>query len=340
MLYTKRIKLGFSFLKGRGGPTTFMRRLRESIQLQGFADTTTFINPLTDINIYSNAIRNPWCRPYVLRVDGISYDLAVSPVANAQRNKPIFDGIDAATGVIFQAQFSLNLITKFRKRPDCLFTIIPNGVDLTRFTPLGPNHREALGIPKDALVFISSAKWRAHKRLDAVIRAFARFQEVSGKVAHLLVMGSLDNPPDGIPERVHLIGHVPSEDLPTWYRSADLCLYLSWLDNCPNTVVEALACRLPVICSNQGGTRELVEMTGGGIVVEADMPFNFEPVELYRPPQPDPDTVLRGILEACERRHALSAGIDRNTIDIDSVARKYVAFLELSRNHRLMSKNV
>jgi glycosyltransferase involved in cell wall biosynthesis len=330
--YVDHLRIGFSFSRGGGGPTTFMRRLRESIDRQRLANPRLFFNPFTDINVYANAIRNPWQRPYVLRVDGISFDLAVGAEELDLRNKPIFDGIDSSAGVIFQAYFCRELVARFYRVPACPYTIIPNGVDLSSFSPCGANHRDSLGIPMDSVVFLSSAKWRAHKRLDAVIKAFVQFQETTGKLAYLVVLGALDKVPDGIPDRVHLIGHVSPDELPAWYRSADLFLFLSWLDYCPNTVVEALACGLPVVCTNQGGTRELVEMTRGGIVVEADAPFTFQPLELYRPPQPDPDAVLRGVLEAVKRRHELAATIDRKDIDIDIVARKYVAFLARARS--------
>jgi glycosyltransferase involved in cell wall biosynthesis len=334
----ENLRIGFSFSRGGGGPTTFMRRLRESVDRQRLASPRLFFNPFTDINVYANAVRNPWQRPYVLRVDGISFDLALGAEELDRRNNPIFDGIDSATGVIFQACFCRDLIARFHRLPACPYTIIPNGVDIDIFSPRGINHRDSLGIPMESVVFMSSAKWRAHKRLDAVIKAFVQFQEISGKSAYLVVLGALDKVPDGIPDRVYLIGHVSSDDLPAWYRSADLFLFLSWLDYCPNTVVEALACGLPVVCTNQGGTRELVEMTGGGIVVEADAPYAFQPLELYRPPQPDSDAVLRGVLEAVEHRHELSASIDRKAIDIDVVARKYVAFLDGARSKLIERK--
>lgn len=321
------IHIGFSLNRGGGGPATFMQRLRQSIERQGLAKISLFINPLTDINIYTNVVRNPWRRPYVLRVDGISFDLALGSEENARRNNLTFASIDSAVGVVFQANFSRDLVANFHGLPACPYTIIPNGVELTYFSPSGQNYRNSLGISTDALVFLSSAKWRTHKRLDAVIKVFVQFQETTSKPAHLIILGKLDHVPDEIPDRVHLTGHIPPEDLPAWYRSADLFLFLSWLDNCPNSVAEALACGLPVVCSNQGGTRELVEITRGGIVVEADQPFTFQPLELYRPPQPDPDLVLRGVLEAVERQHELSAAIDRKAIDIDVVAQRYVAFL-------------
>lgn len=331
-----KLVIGFSLLRGGGGPTTFMRRLRASIREQGAANTAMFLNPLTDINVYANAVRNPWRRPYVFRVDGISFDRGLGGTENARRNKPIFEGIDSAAGVIFQSQFDRDLMLKLRRHPTCSHVVVPNGVDLNQFTPNGSTHRQSLNISPDALVFMSSAKWRAHKRLDAVIRAFVQFQEVSGRVVHLIILGSLDEFPNDFPDRVHCVGHVPPDLLPAWYRTADLFLFMSWLDHCPNTVIEALACGIPVVCSNQGGTHELIEMTGGGIVVQADEPFGFQPLELYRPPPPDSHIVLKGVLEAVMRRQELSAKINRSTIDINLVARRYVKFM--TEIHANMSK--
>jgi len=87
-----------------------------------------------------------------------------------------------------------------------------------------------------------------------------------------------------------------------------------------------LACGIPVICTNQGGTRELIEKTKGGIIVEADAPFPFKPVDLYHPPIPDQNVLVTAVITMVERRKEYAAGIDRTAIDIDKVAQRYVDF--------------
>lgn len=314
-------------MRGDGGPTAFLKRMRRSIDKQKLANTSYFYNPFTDINIYANIVRNPWHKPYIFRVDGITFDNMLPSDETIRRNQPIFDGIDHAAGIVFQANFSFELIAKFYRKPNLPFIIINNGVDLKEFSPQGDNKRRQLCIGENELVFITSAKWRIHKRLHSVLDVFLRYQKTTGKKAHLIVLGQLDNSfqIDNV-TNIHFIGHIPPAELSSWYRTGDICLFFSWLDNCPNTVLEALACGVPVICTNQGGTRELIEKTNGGIIVEADAPFSFKPVDLYHPPVPDQNALVKAVTTMVERRKEFAAAIDRTAIDIDVVTQRYVDF--------------
>ena len=60
-------------------------------------------------------------------------------------------------------------------------------------------------------------------------------------------------------------------------------IHLAWLDHCPNTVVECLSQKTPVICSEHGGTKELVSEYG--IVVKESLDYNFELVDYSNPPK-------------------------------------------------------
>lgn len=324
------LRIGFPFSLGGGGPNIFMRRLRESLRRRGLAGTSFFPDPFTDINLYANRVRNPWGRPYVFRVDGIYFDRARPAGENAERNRPIFEGIDGAAGVVFQSDFARRLVAAFHGPTQCPHVVIGNGVDVDHFTPEGHDKRRELGLAPDDLVFLTSAKWRAHKRLADTVELFMAFEKRSGRVCHLLVLGRLDRPIGVTHPRIHAAGLISPEDLPSWYRTGDICLFLSWLDNCPSTVIEAMACGLPVVCTSQGGTRELVERAHGGIVAEADDPFGYEPVDLYRPPRPDQGKLLQAVSEAVAGREAIVAGMDRKTLSIGRAAADYVAFMEKS----------
>ena len=76
-------------------------------------------------------------------------------------------------------------------------------------------------------------------------------------------------------------------------------IHLAWLDWCPNTVVEALACGLPVLCSHNGGTRELVKENGVILELEEDYKIGSK-VPLYNPPKVDSASITNGILEVLE----------------------------------------
>lgn len=330
------MRIGFPMSRASGGPSTFMRRLRESIERQGLARTSTFIDPRTHINLYANTVRNPYRRPYVFRVDGAYFDSAETSGSNEILNRPIYEGIAGARGVIIQSLFDLELVRAF----GCMnspYEIINNGTNLSLFRPEGLNMKSALGIVPNELVIMASAKWRAHKRLDDTVAVFAKFAHRYPQPCRLLILGDtsavripVDQWRCEIPESstITFAGHVQPDELPAWYRTGDVFLYLSWLDHCPNSVVEAIACGLPVVCCNQGGTRELIEMSRGGVVAEADARFAFNLVDLYHPPAPAHGVILDALEDVVSRLGDYQARIDRSVLDIDSVARRYVSFLE------------
>ena len=77
------------------------------------------------------------------------------------------------------------------------------------------------------------------------------------------------------------IGEVSPNSLSKWYRTADIYLHLAWIEPCGNTQIEAMASGVPVICCNNGGIGETVNEASGGIVVDADMPFQMELIDYY-----------------------------------------------------------
>ena len=247
--------------------------------------------------------------------------------SNEDRNRPIFRSMDNAIGVIYQSEFSKQLIEihgNCQKKPWC---VIPNGVDRNEFSCTGSDHREYLGIKREDRVIVTSASWRAHKRLKDVLEVFLTLATLDSNLYHLVIMGL---PDVAVPEhpRIYKVGHVDPTELAAWYRTGDVFVYLSWLDNCPNTVIEALACGLPVVCTNQGGTGGIVERTNGGIVVEADEPYLFNKVDLYNPPRPHIEGVIEAVLEIFRHYDRFRKAINYERIDIDGVAREYVRFVE------------
>jgi glycosyltransferase involved in cell wall biosynthesis len=91
--------------------------------------------------------------------------------------------------------------------------------------------------------------------------------------AELLMLGK---PWGGVQERmvaypfVRFIGHIERSKLPFYLRGADVFLFTDILSaGCPNSVLEALACGIPVIGHNCGVLKELIEGKAG-ICVDQD----------------------------------------------------------------------
>jgi glycosyltransferase involved in cell wall biosynthesis len=169
------------------------------------------------------------------------------------------------------------------------------------------------------------AEWRRHKRLNETIEIIHRLNALDKKYC-LVVVGEAVNIP--VSDYIFPVGRIDNSELYKYYQCCDVCLHLCWIDNCPNTVVEAIANNIPVICSNQGGTRELVEVAEAGIVSECDKDIEFVSVDLNRPPTPEIEKIIKDILNLFSNYEKYKKKIKREVVDIELIARKYADFLQ------------
>ena len=73
-------------------------------------------------------------------------------------------------------------------------------------------------------------------------------------------------------DRVLFVGFIPNEDLPRWYREADLLVLPSVYETFGMPLVEAMASGTPVLATRTGGIPEVVEDGRTGILVEPGSP--------------------------------------------------------------------
>ena len=141
------MKVGFPLGLSKGGPSIFLERLKNSLKKNNFAKTSYFFDPTIDVLICANKVRNFWVKPHVMRLDGIYHGSHLNKNEIEIKNRPIFDGINTAKGLIYQSEYSKFIVNYFysvdKKIPSA---IINNGVDIKQFNPKGDNLREKLGI--------------------------------------------------------------------------------------------------------------------------------------------------------------------------------------------------
>ncbi len=75
---------------------------------------------------------------------------------------------------------------------------------------------------------------------------------------NLLIAKELD-----LLNNIKFVGPYKQEQAVNIYQMADAYIMMKYLDPCPNSVIEALSCGLPVLYSSSGGTPELVDSKSG-----------------------------------------------------------------------------
>jgi D-inositol-3-phosphate glycosyltransferase len=168
-----------------------------------------------------------------------------------------------------------SLVSLYDACPDNVFVVTP-GVDLQRFT-VGAGKaaaRAQLNIAPDALMIAFVGRIQPHKGPEVLVRAVAEMLSHSphfrAKLA-FVIMGGASGSGSAEPERlkelakflgvedvIHFLSPVPREELPDWYRAADLVCVPSYSESFGLVALEAQACGTPVVATAVGGLRTAV----------------------------------------------------------------------------------
>lgn len=138
--------------------------------------------------------------------------------------------------------------------------VIPPGIDLEHFAPGDrARARGTLGLPSDAKIVLYVGRLAADKNVETVLSAFAG---INGKVenSRLLVVGDGPFRQDlqraaarlGVEASVSFLSFVPHQQLPAYYRAADVTVVPSnLLETFCMVALEAIACRCPLVVTDQ-----------------------------------------------------------------------------------------
>ncbi|MEL6107994.1 MAG: glycosyltransferase [Planctomycetota bacterium] len=159
-----------------------------------------------------------------------------------------------------------DFLREFERFPERKVHVIRNGVDCDRFLPSDVNRRDVrneLGLPEDARLAGLVAALRSEKNHSMLVRAAAELRE-SFPELHWLVVGdgperasieSLISELD-VADRVHLLG--TRHDTPRIVSALDVFTLCSLNEASPVSILEALACGVPVAASDVGSISESI----------------------------------------------------------------------------------
>lgn len=156
---------------------------------------------------------------------------------------------------------------------NCRVEVIPNGVDTNAFRPLDrAQARRELGLPPEKRIVLFAAANPAVE-LKGARYFFKSLQYVEADHWMALAVGKKIDARKWLQPGIELrqLGYVRrSQAMAKVYSAADLYCITSLDDNFPTTVLEAMACGIPIVGFATGGIPEQVQESCGHLVSPRD----------------------------------------------------------------------
>ena len=268
---------------GMGGMTSFRLKFEAGLKQRG-VDVTHNPDEATESILVIAGTRNllPLWRAkrrglhVVQRLDGINWvhrkkNTGVKHFLRAEYGNLILSFIRSriATHILYQSEFSHRWWDDWYGKPKIPFCVVHNGVDLNIYNPNGQND-----LPKDKLrllVVEGNLGGGYDLGLENAIQLTETLAEQYQLPIELMVVGKIsDEHKASVQSRsrvsIQWMGAVPREQIPRIDRSAHLLFSSDINAACPNSVIEAMACGLPVVGFATGALHELVLGDSGRIV--------------------------------------------------------------------------
>jgi glycosyltransferase involved in cell wall biosynthesis len=229
-----------------------------------------------------------------------------------------------ADRVVYQSNFARGWWERVHNPTQVPCSVVYNGVDLQAYSP-GESHFHP--VDRCRLLMVEGSLMGGYELgLEVGVRLA---QALAGAQVEmeLLVVGRVADAvrmhwgkPTGV--TVQWAGVVPAERIPEFDRSANLLYSSDIHPACPNSVIEALACGLPVVAFDTGALPELVQGDAGRVV-----PYGGDPWSLDKP---DVSALVRAALEILARQEAFRQAARRRAEEafgLDRMVDGYLAAL-------------
>ena len=242
---------------------------------------------------YAATLLGLWLKvPVTITLRGTEVPLSKLP----RRKEKLLTALQNANGIFSVSDSLKQLVVSLGAQPDKI-RVVGNGIDLLKFYPLEKSvTRAELNIAKDAKVLISVGALVDRKGFHRVIALLPALLKQYPTLIYLIVGG--DSPEGNIKnllqqqvktlkleDHVRFLGAYPSDQLKRPLSAADVFVLATANEGWANVFLEAMACGLPVIATDVGGNKEVVNSAELGTVV----PFS------------DPEALLSALLQALEK---------------------------------------
>jgi glycosyltransferase involved in cell wall biosynthesis len=281
----------FPRVEGFGGVTSFRLKFERGLRARS-VDVTNDLNESSDAILVLAGTKNLprlWrarrrAGRIVQRLDGINWVHRVKWAGPRYTVRAIYGNWNLsfirkrlADHVIYQSQFVQGWWEDWYRPARVPSTVILNAVDLHRYTPNGLHERPSghyrLLIVEGSLTgALNSGLFHGMELADRLSQKFkielCIAGRVDGRTKNKLDRQSLF--------RTRFLDAIPREQIPRLMRSSHLLFSAEVNPPCPNSVIEAMACGLPIAGFDTGSLSELVQNDAGRLAAYGANPWRLE----------------------------------------------------------------
>lgn len=227
-----------------------------------------------------------------------------------------------ADHIVYQSEFSRDWWNSTASIPLVTSQVTYNGVDLNLYNPAGKELP-----PKNKIrILVIEARFSGgyESGLENAIDFSLAMQKKIKQPLELFIVGEASQPLRESIEingggLIHWVGRVPREEIPAVNRSAHLLFSADVNAACPNSVIEALACGLPVIGYATGSLPELIGNEGGCTAAYGSDYWKLEPA--------DPTKLVERTLEVLDQQKKFRKGarkLAENCFGMERMTEQYL----------------
>lgn len=278
---------------GLGGVASFRLKFEQGLRARG-VDVTNSLGEPADAVLVLAGSRNliPLWRArrrgqrVVQRLDGVNWVHRVRWAGWRYTVRAVYGNWNLsfirsrlADRVIYQSQFIKGWWEGWYGAARVPSSVILNGVDLDRYTPHGLHERPSglfriLIVEGNLTGALNSSLFHATELAEQLSRRFK---------VELCIAGNVDQRTQNKLQdrgafRIRFLDAVPRDQIPWLMRSSHVLFSAEVNPPCPNSVIEALACGLPVVGFDTGSLHEIVQGDAGRLA-----PYGADQWKLEQP---------------------------------------------------------
>jgi glycosyltransferase involved in cell wall biosynthesis len=322
---------------GPGGVTSFRLKFEEGLRARGVEVTNDSSEQADGLLVLAGtrhlvSLRNARRRGMriVQRLDGINWVHRVRWAGLRYTVRAIYGNRNLSfirarltDHVIYQSRFIKHWWEDWYRPARVPSSVIINGADLNRYTPHGlherpSGHYRLLVVEGSLAGGLNYGLFNATSLAEALSKKFKMelmiVGNVDGRTKHKLKSQTSF--------RLQFMDTVPREHVPWLMRSAHLLFSAEVNPPCPNSVIEALSCGLPVIGFDTGSLSELVEGDAGRLVPYGTNPWKLEPPDI-----PSLANAAAEVLDDQNRFRTYARERAESVFDVENMVDEYLKVL-------------